>query len=449
MNLSMLTDFYQITMAYAAWKNGIHRNRAVFHLFFRRAPFNNGFAIAAGLALAMELLRNFRFDPDDLEYLSAAVGNDGRPLFPSEFLAWLGTIRFDGSLDALPEGTAVFPHEPLLRLEASLAVAMLLETPLLNIINYQTLIATKAARIVQAAHPSPVIEFGMRRAHGPDGAVSATRAAYIGGVQSTSNVLAGKLLGIPVRGTHAHSWVMAFDAEEEAFARYADALPNNTIFLVDTYDTLEGVRRAAREGVKLKARGHRLIGIRLDSGDLVQLSIESRRILDDHGLTEALIVASNDLDEYSIADLKSHGARIDLYGVGTKLVTAYDQPALGGVYKLAAIRTPEATDWQYRSKRSEEQVKSSLPGIQTVLRFADHDRIGLDTEPVPPVATSLLVPVFRNGIAIYDPPALQATRKLAIEQLAFFAEHKDWTVRHSPALHELRLQIDHQQKTAN
>ena len=240
-------------------------------------------------------------------------------------------------MHGIPEGTIVFPHEPLLRVHGPLLQAQLLETALLNIVNFQTLVATKAARVVLAARGEPVLEFGLRRAQGIDGALAASRAAYLGGCAATSNVLAGRLYGIPVRGTHAHSWVMCFDDELEAFRAYARAMPNNCVFLVDTYDTLDGVRHAIEVGQELRRQGHEMIGIRLDSGDLAWLSIEARRMLDEAGFPKATIVASNELDEQIIASLKDQGATIGVWGVGTRLVTAYDQPALGGVYKLAAI----------------------------------------------------------------------------------------------------------------
>ena len=260
----------------------------------------------------------------------------------------------------MPEGTVVFPHQPMLRVIGPLLQCQLLETPLLDMLNFQTLIATKAARVCAAADGDPVLEFGLRRAQGIDGALAASRAAYIGGCSGTSNVLAGKLFGIPVRGTHAHSWVMAFPNELEAFEAYADVMPNNCVFLVDTYNTLEGVRTAAKVGADLARRGVTMIGIRLDSGDLAYLSIEARKILDAAGLESAAIVASNDLDEHIISSLKDQGAAINVWGVGTKLATGYDQPALNGVYKLTAIRKP-GEDWQPKVKISEQTAKVSTP----------------------------------------------------------------------------------------
>jgi len=321
----------------------------------------------------VEYLEAYRFDAEDLVYLQGLCGNDGQPLFKQGFLDYLSEMRFSCSLSAMEEGTVVFPHQPLLRIQGPIIQCQLLETALLNIVNFQSLIATKAARIVTAAQGDPVLEFGLRRAQGFDGALTAARAAFVGGCVATSNVLAGRLFDMPVRGTHAHSWVMAFDCEQEAFETYAAAMPNNCTFLVDTYDTLAGVEKAMVVARKLRSRGHEMLGVRLDSGDLASLSIAARELLDEGGFPHAKIVASNDLDEYSITALKRQNARIDMWGVGTKLVTAYDQPALGGVYKLGAIRKPGAA-WQYRVKRCEEAIKSSNPGIQQVARFSKEGR---------------------------------------------------------------------------
>ncbi len=371
-SLSLLTDLYQLTMAYGYWKLGMARRKAVFCLFFRRCPFGGGFGLAAGLPWAVDLLRSFAVQPEELDYLSGLTGADGRPLFDARFLDYLATLRFDGDLDAVPEGRAVFPHEPLLRVEAPLAVAQILETALLNVVNFQTLVATKAARVSLAARGEPVLEFGLRRAQGVDGGLSASRAAYLGGCAATSNVLAGRLLGVPVRGTHAHSWVMSFEQERASFEAYAQAMPNNCVFLVDTYDTLRGTRRAAEVGLALKEAGHSMVGVRLDSGDLAALSRGARKILDEAGLPEARVVASNDLDEHRITSLKAQGARIDVWGVGTRLVTAYDQPALGGVYKLGALQD-EQGGWQYKLKLSEQPIKVSNPGRLQVRRFVGAD----------------------------------------------------------------------------
>lgn len=366
-SLALATDLYQLTMACAYWKAGVAEREAVFHLGFRREPFGGGYAIAAGTALAVDYLRELRFADDDLAYLATVRGADGAPLFPHAFLDHLGAARFSGTVDVVPEGAVVFAHEPLVRVRAPLLWAQLVETPLLSLVNFSTLIATKATRVVAAAGAEPVLELGLRRAQGLDGGITASRAAWIGGCAGTSNVLAGKLYGIPVRGTHAHSWVMFWGDDERAFRAYADAMPGAATFLCDTFDTVDGVRAAIAIGRELRARGHELLGVRLDSGDLAHLSIEARRLLDEAGFPAARVVASNDLDEDLIASLHQQGARIDTWGVGTKLVTAYDQPALGGVYKLGAVREPDGA-WRYPIKLSEQPIKISTPGVLAVRR---------------------------------------------------------------------------------
>ncbi len=276
-SLALLTDLYELTMAYGYWKLGRSEERAAFTLEFRTMPFNSGYAIAAGLGYLVDFLDRLRFDEQDLQYLATLMGSDGSPLFEQGFLDDLREMRFACDVCAMPEGTAVFAHEPLVRVTGPLVQAQILESALLNIINYQTLVATKAARVCEAAQGDPVVEFGLRRAQGIDGALAASRASFIGGCAATSNVLAGRLFGIPVKGTHAHSWVMSFAEELESFEKYAEVMPHNSILLVDTYHTLEGVRRAAQVGQQMKQRGHTLAGIRLDSGDLAYLSIEARQ----------------------------------------------------------------------------------------------------------------------------------------------------------------------------
>ncbi len=443
-SLGLLTDLYELTMAYGYWKTARAEDEGVFHLFFRRNPFAGGFTIAAGLATAIEYLENLTFSRDDLAYLATLQGNDGERLFEPAFLDDLGRLRLRCDIDAVPEGTVVFPYEPLLRVEGPLLQAQLLESALLNIINFQTLVATKAARLVMAARGEPVLEFGLRRAQGIDGALTASRAAYVGGCAATSNVLAGRLFGIPVKGTHAHSWVMCFDDEIEAFRAYARAMPNNCVFLVDTYDTLQGVRNAVEVGRELRRQGHELIGIRLDSGDLAWLSVEARKILDEAGFADALIMASNELDETIIESLKEQGATIACWGVGTKLATAYDEPALGGVYKLSAMR-PRGGQWQHKVKLSEVAAKVSNPGILQVRRFFEDghavgDMIFDQLDPshdgstmvdpldvtrrktIPPDAAgeNLLTPILRRGQRVYDGPSLEEIRGRVQEQLARF-----------------------------
>ncbi len=483
---ALFTDLYQLTMAYGYWKAKLHTHQAAFHLFFRKNPFDGGYAVAAGLENALEYLTNFRFSADDLDYLSTINGNDDRALFSREFLDYLGELRFDCDVDAIPEGTFVFAHEPLLRVTGNIIPCQLVETALLNIINFQTLIATKAARVCHSAQGENVIEFGARRAQGPDGALSASRAAFIGGCSATSNVLAGRVLDIPVKGTHAHSWVMMFDDELESFKAYAKAMPNNCVFLVDTYDTLEGVRRAAHVGTWLRSLGFRLAGIRLDSGDLAYLSIEARKILDANGLHNTPILASNDLDEHTIESLKLQGAPIAVWGVGTRLVTGGDQSALGGVYKLSATRAPLDKgengfgEWRSRIKISDDLVKISTPGIQGVRRFyasddenalaiADaiydaHDETldctngAVVIDPSDPTrrkritsstrSEELLVPVLRGGEAVYQSPDLKAIREFSIRQRARihpairrFANPHRYPAGLEQSLHERKMQM--------
>jgi nicotinate phosphoribosyltransferase len=469
-NLALLTDLYQLTMAYAAWRSGWADREAVFHLSFRKNPFGGGFAIACGLEYALDHLSQLRFGEDDIAYLAELDGLGGARLFDREFLEALRRMPLALDVDAIPEGTAVFPHEPLVRVRGPIIPCMLAETPLLNMINFQTLIATKTARIAIAARGEPVLEFGLRRAQGIDGALTASRAAFIGGCAATSNVLAGRLFGIPVRGTHAHSWVMLFDTEREAFETYARALPQNCVFLVDTYDTLEGVRNAIEAGRWLRQNGHELFGIRLDSGDLAYFSIEARKLLDAAGFQSTRILASNDLDENIIASLKEQGATIAVWGVGTRLVTGHDEPALGGVYKLSAVRRP-GEKWQYRVKLSEQAVKVSTPGILQVRRFTvgptlladavfdekrgwpDGERIIVDPldmtrrKIVPREAeqTDLLVPVLRAGKRVYESPPLPMIREQTLSQLArlpggvkrFLNPHQ-YPVGLEPSLHDLK-----------
>ncbi len=443
-SLALLTDLYQLTMAQAHWQAGTTGKEAVFNLSYRRNPFAGGFSVACGLSRALDFLSNLHFQDEDIAHLSGLTGNDGKALFEPAFLDYLGQMTFSCDVDAMPEGTLVFPHEPLVRVRGPIVQCQIVESPLLNLINFETLIATKAARVCLAAQGDPVLEFGLRRAQGIDGALAASRAAHVGGCAATSNVLAGRLFGIPVRGTHAHSWVMSFDDEREAFMAYARAMPNNCLFLVDTYDSLEGVRRAVEAGRWLRETGHEMLGIRLDSGDLAYLSVEARRILDEAGFPDAVIVASNDLDEHIIASLKSQGARIGVWGVGTRLVTGHEQSAMGGVYKLAAVRQPGG-DWEYKMKLSEQAVKVSNPGIQQVRRFrrdgeflADmiyDEKIGAPEEahmvdpmdltrrklvPKDTPWTDLLVPVVREGRTVYDPPSIGESRKHVLAQLAGF-----------------------------
>ncbi|MCU0645522.1 MAG: nicotinate phosphoribosyltransferase, partial [bacterium] len=427
-NLVLLTDLYQLTMAYGYWKSGLQDHQSVFHLSFRENPFKGGYAVACGLETAIEFLSDFHFEQSDIDYLSSLKGNDSARLFEQDFLDYLLRLEFVCSIDAIPEGTVVFPHEPLVRVTGPLLQAQIIETSLLNIINFQTLIATKASRIVEAAQGEPILEFGLRRAQGIDGSLSASRAAYIGGCSATSNVLAGKLFDIPVKGTQAHSWVMCFDSEVDAFAAYAEALPNNCIFLVDTYDSLAGVRNAVTIGKQLRQKGHEMIGIRLDSGDLAYLSIEARKILDENGFPNAVIVASNDLDEHIITSLKRQGAKIMVWGVGTKLVTGHDQPALGGVYKLSAIRKNNHQPWSYRIKLSDHAIN---PVGDMIFDLEMNDNISkILVDPMDATRrksidknadeSNLLIPIFRDGSCIYHIPDIHSVRNFAAEQIKAF-----------------------------
>ena len=443
-SLATLTDLYELTMGAGYETAGVADRDSVFALSFRTLPFGGGYAVAAGLDDALAVLEDFHFGPADIEYLRALRGAGDKPLFGADFLERLAAFEFVCDVDAIPEGTVVFANEPLLRVKGPLIQAQLVESMLLTVIGFQTLAATKAARVVEAAGDAPVLEFGMRRAQGPDGALSAARAAYIGGVAATSNVLAGRLFGIPVRGTHAHSWVQVFDDEQRAFDAYADAQPDNVTLLVDTYDSLAGVAHAIETGRRIKATGGKLAGIRLDSGDLAYLSIEARKMLDDAGFPETRIVASNDLDEHTIASLRAQGARIDIWGVGTKLDTCYDQPALGAIYKLSAICDP-AGGWRYPVKLSEHSSKISIPGVLGVRRFVDSTgRFRADMiydEDLPDPADGdvivdpadslhmraiepdwrpqeLVLPAMRGGVRVSPSPSLDEIRARARAQIA-------------------------------
>ncbi|HSW70324.1 MAG TPA: nicotinate phosphoribosyltransferase [Gammaproteobacteria bacterium] len=442
----LLTDLYQLTMAYGYWKLNLHEREAVFHQIFRKQPFKSHYSIACGLAIAAEFLENWHFAEDDLNYLATLKAPDNGDLFTHDFLEYLKNLRLSVDIDAIPEGTVVFPHEPLLRIKGPLIQGQLLESTLLNIINFQTLIATKAARVCQAAAGDPVLEFGLRRAQGPDGALSASRAAYIGGCAATSNVLAGKKYGIPVSGTHAHSWVTAFPDEMQAFSAYAKVMPHNCILLVDTYDTLAGVRHAIEAGKKLRENGGELRGIRLDSGDMAMLSQKARQMLDAAGFTQTKIIASNSLDEYIIKKIKENDGVITVWGVGTHLTTAYDHPALDGVYKLSALKD-EKDQWIYKLKLSEQIVKISNPGIHQVRRFMREDqkivdviydlKLGIsDTPDCFPLdgahaaikltdfdsSTDLLKPVFRRGKLIAQLPSIHDIRATAKNQIEQFLQ---------------------------
>ena len=472
-SLALLTDLYELTMAAAAWKEGVDRREASFVLSFRKNPFQGGFTVAAGLEPAMDLVERWRFGDDDLAFLAAQRGADGEPIFERAFLDLLARLEMAVDVDAVPEGTVVFPHEPLLRVTGPVIPCLLVETALLAVVNFQTLVATKAARVCLAARGEPVVEFGLRRAQGIDGGLSATRAAYVGGCHATSNTLAAKLYGIPARGTHAHSWVMLHDSEQEAFMAYARALPGNCVFLVDTYGTREGVLHAIEAGRWLRAQGKELVGIRLDSGDLAWLSQEARRLLDEAGFPRAAILGSNELDEHVIESLKEQGAAIAVWGVGTRLVTGHADGALGGVYKLGAVRAAPGAPWQPRLKVSEQIEKTTIPGVLQVRRFSAGAEFAADAiwdetlgisspclivDPADPLrrrelgegtpGEDLLVPVLRAGRRVRAfPPLAEARSRTAAQLAGFHAGVKRFLNPHAfpvgleKRLHELRARL--------
>jgi nicotinate phosphoribosyltransferase len=442
--LALVTDLYQLTMMYGYFKTGRSQQRVVFDMFYRSNPCGNGFAIAAGLEQVVWYLHQLRFSDEDIAYLR------GLGLFSEDFLEALKRFRFTGDVWAVPEGTVVFPNEPLLRVEGPIFEVQLLESAILSFINHQTLIATKAVRIAESARASkavapPVLEMGLRRAQNLDASVFGARAAYIGGCTGTSNVLAGQCFGIPVVGTQAHSWVQSFPSELEAFRAYAEAFPDNVVLLVDTYDVLRsGVPNAIRVGKELEARGKRLKAIRIDSGDLAYLSKNARKMLDDAGLNYVSIIASSDLNEWTIRDLVLQDARIDAWGVGTNLITSYDCPSLGGVYKLVAQE--ENGRMVPRIKVSENASKVTNPGKKKVFRLyvngmASADLIALDDETLDPTQPlelfhpvhtykrkviqnyeieEMLVPVYLNGELVYELPRLDEIRRRVVEGLERF-----------------------------
>ncbi|MBB3112042.1 nicotinate phosphoribosyltransferase [Paenibacillus phyllosphaerae] len=470
-NLTLHTDKYQINMMYAHWLHGTMNQQAVFELSFRKLPFGNGYAVVAGLERVVQFIKQLRFTEEEIAYLREQEEN-----YDEAFLSELESLRFTGDIDAMPEGTLAFPNEPLLRVRARIAEAQLVETAILNFINFQTLIATKAARVKQAAPNDVLMEFGTRRAQEGDAAIWGARAAYVAGFDATSNMRAGMLFGIPTKGTHAHSWVQSHSTELEAFERYAEALPDQVTLLVDTYDTLRsGVPNAIKVGLSLAAKGKRMSAIRLDSGDLAYLSKQARVMLDEAGLTDVKIVASNDLDENLIFNLKAQGAKIDSWGVGTKLITAADQPALGGVYKLVAIERDQRMEPVIKISSNPEKV--STPGVKDVYRlvnlasgkaeadylaFEDEEnvRAGAELELFDPAhpylnkrisdyeAIPLLVPIFQGGECVYELPTLQAIRSHHTRQLELFwpeylrkLNPEGYPVDLSPAVWEKKMDL--------
>lgn len=370
-DVSMNTDLYELTMAQGLWENGKLGEQGCFTAFFREAPFGSVYAVMCGTAELGEFVENFRFTDEDIAYLAELEAPGGGALFKPGFIEFLRGFCPQVDIDAIPEGELVFAREPMVRVSGPMLDCQLLETALLNIIGFQTLVATKTARVVQAAQGRPVAEFGLRRAQGPDGGVAVARASYVAGCASTSNVLAGRRYGIPVSGTHAHSWVLSFPTELEAFRAFAKSSPKNCTLLVDTYDVREGVENAITVAREMEAEGERLSGIRIDSGDLAKLSAYARRRFDEEGLSYVKIVVSNDLDEHTITSLFNQGAPVDAFGVGTKLATCYDQPALGCVYKLSARRGGANEPWTPVMKFSEQPFKRTIPGMQQVRRYMD------------------------------------------------------------------------------
>ena len=442
-NLTLLTDLYELTMMQGYYEKGQNEN-VIFDVFFRQSPCNNGYSVCAGLDQVIDYIKNLHFTYDDVDYLR------GLGIFKEDFLHYLSGFHFSGDIYAIPEGTVVFPKEPLLKVVAPIIEAQLVETAILNIINHQSLIATKTSRIVFAANGDGIMEFGLRRAQGPDAGLYGARAAMIGGCVGTSNVLAGQMFDVPVMGTHAHSWIMSFPDEYTAFKTYAEMYPDNCTLLVDTYDTLKsGVPNAIRVFQEFKDAGKPLIkyGIRLDSGDLAYLSKEARKMLDEAGFPEATICASNDLDEFLLHDLKMQGAAIDSWGVGTNLITSKDCPSFGGVYKLAAIQNEEG-EFVPKIKISENTEKITNPGNKTIYRIYEKasgkikaDLICFADEVIDPkqdlllfdpmdtwkktklaggtyTVREILLPIFKNGECLYKSPTLK-------EIAAYCREEKD------------------------
>lgn len=442
-NLTLLTDLYELTMMQGYFKNNTNET-VVFDAFYRKNPSGNAYAICCGLEQVIEYIKNLHFEKEDIDYLRSSG------LFEEDFLAYLADFKFSGDIYAIPEGTVVFPREPLIKVVAPIMEAQLVETAILNIINHQSLIATKAARVVYAAQGDGIMEFGLRRAQGPDAGIYGARAAVIGGCIGTSNVLAGQMFDIPIKGTHAHSWIMSFPDEYTAFKKYSELYPEACLLLVDTYDTLRsGVPNAIRVFTEMREAGIplKMYGIRLDSGDLAYLSKKARKMLDAAGFTDAIISASSDLDEYLIDSLKTQGAKITSWGVGTNLITSADCPAFGGVYKLAAVMDDKTGEFIPKIKLSENTAKITNPGNKTVYRVYDNegmikaDLIALAHEKYTndqplllfdPIETwkkthlaggeytikEILVPVFKKGECVYESPKTMDIQAFCKQELA-------------------------------
>lgn len=442
-NLTLLTDLYELTMMQGYFRNKDQNETVIFDAFYRSNPMGSGYAICAGLQQVIDLIKNLHFSKEDIDYLASLN------LFEADFLDYLKDFKFTGDIYAIPEGSVMFPREPMIKVIAPITEAQLIETAILNIMNHQSLIATKASRVCFAAQGDGVLEFGLRRAQGPDAGVYGARAAMIGGCVGTSNVLAGQLFDVPVRGTHAHSWIMSFPDEYTAFKAYSEIYPNACILLVDTYDTLKsGIPNAIRVFTEMRDAGVKLInyGIRLDSGDLAYLSKKARKMLDAAGFPDAVISASNDLDEYLIDSLKVQGATITSWGVGTHLITAKDCPSFGGVYKLAAIKGPDGK-FIPKIKLSENSEKVTNPGNKTIYRIYEKEtgKIKADLiclvddifdetkdlmlfDPIEPwkktklkggtyTMREMMIPVFKNGECVYDSPKVMDIRAYCQNEL--------------------------------
>jgi nicotinate phosphoribosyltransferase len=459
---ALLTDLYELTMAAAYLEQGKASDTAAFELYYRRNPFKGGYAIAAGLENAVQAVLEARFTEEDIDFLRTLKSSAGSRTFSEKFLHYLAMYRFGGSLRAIPEGTVVFPNEPIVQVHGSLIECQMAETILLCHINFQTLVATKAARIWEAANHSPIVEFGLRRAQGPDGAVSACRAASIGGADATSNVLGAALLHVPVKGTHAHSWVQSFPSELDAFRSYARTFPDDCILLADTYDTLKsGIPNAIQIAKELEQQGRRLAGVRIDSGDLAFLSRKARQMLDRENLDYVKIVASNDLDEYVISEILNQGGKIDIWGVGTNLVTGSGDGggALGGVYKMVEH------NGRPKIKLSANPEKMTNPGVKKIVRFYNEDglmeadalagnsedlgaRGVLIVDPNNPLRrkklhagqrAELLNTIVVTGQLVYAFPSLDQIRNRRKEQLAHL--HESYKRLHNP--HEYKVGLTH------
>ena len=443
-NLSLLTDLYQLTMLQGYFEEKQANETVIFDMFFRNNPHSGGYSVCAGLQQVIEYIEGLHFADEDISYLKTLN------LFSDKFLSYLKDFKFTGDIYAIPEGSVIFPKEPIMKIVAPIMEAQLIETALLNIINHQSLIATKASRVVFAANGDTVLEFGLRRAQGPDAGIYGARAAMIAGCFATSNVLAGQMFDVPIRGTHAHSWVMSFSDELTAFRKYANLYPNACILLVDTYDTLKsGVPNAIKVFNEMREKGIELknYGIRLDSGDLSYLSKKARQLLDNAGFKDAIISASNDLDENLISSLKLQGAKISSWGVGTNLITSKDCPAFGGVYKLSAVYESDKKAFKAKIKLSENAEKNTNPGNKKIYRIYDKDTkkiiadlICLEEETLntseelllfDPLDTwkktllpadtyytkELLVPVFKNGNCVYQSPSVMEIREYCKEEM--------------------------------